>query len=194
MPRVGAFAADVFCLLVLFFIANLIIFGQNPEVTEELERFSEEMREHREAQDTLGPNEAGPQPTLSEEGQRLIRITYAVSLALVLFYFILSEVFTRGASPGKRLFKLRVIRTDPGQTHTPLALGATVMRSVIKAVSLALALTMQPVMLLLLFNYFFAFLTRDRRAVHDYLARTKVVSALDITTHENPPTSHGSAD
>ena len=194
MPRVGAFAADVFCLLVLFFIANFIIFSQNPEITEELQQLSEEIREHQQTREAVGPEEAGPPPRPSEEAQRLIRITYAVTLALILLYFILSEVFTGGASPGKRLFKLRVIRTDPGPAPAPLALGATVMRSVIKAVTLALALTMQPIMLLLLFNYFFAFLTRDRRAVHDYLARTKVVSALDITTHENPPTSHSSAD
>jgi uncharacterized RDD family membrane protein YckC len=189
MPRIGAFAADMFCLLILFFLANFLIFSQNPGVTQELEQFTEEMREFREA-----PDSGAPEPTLSEEAQRLIQITYAVSLALVLLYFMMSEAFTRGASPGKLLFKLRVIRTDPGQAHAPLPLGATVMRSVIKGISLTLAMTMQPLMLLLLFNYFFAFFTRDRRAVHDYLARTKVVASSDIVSYDHSSSGHGSAD
>lgn len=185
--RVGAFAADVFCILILFFAANLIIFSLNPEIADELERYTEEMREYQERrQEANGTEEQfGPPPTPSEEARGVIQITYVVSLALVLLYFILGEILTKGASPGKLLFRLRVIRTDPG-AGPGLALGATVLRSVIKAVSLALSMTLQPIMLIFLVNYFFAFFTQDRRAVHDYLARTKVISSPEASSHDIP--------
>ncbi len=196
MPRVGAFAADCFAILVLFFIANFIIFSQNPHITEELEEFSEEMRTYQEqVREANGTQEEfGPPPEPSEEAQRMIQITYAVSLGLVLVYFVLGEFFTKGASPGKLLFRLRVVRTDPGVRGDPLALSATMLRSVIKAISLALAMTMQPLMLLLLFNYLFAFFNQDRRAVHDLLARTKVVVTPGPYSHEHQATPQNPPD
>lgn len=186
-PRAAAFGADVLGILVLFFAANLVLFSQNTEVVEELERYTEEMREYQERRQAANGAEEdfGPPPVPSQEAQRLIQITYMVTLALILLYFVLGEVLTGGASPGKRLFRLRVVRTDPG-AGTNLALGATVIRSLIKAVSFALAMSLHPIMMLFLVNYLFAFFTRDRRAIHDYLARTAVVAIPQAPRHDTP--------
>ncbi len=185
MLRIGAFAADVFLIMVVVLtVTNFFVLRQNPEAAEELEQFSRESREYSEQLDEAdGDREAaGPAPELTEDARQLLQTTYIISLILILLYFVLSELLTKGASPGKLLFKIKVIRTDYGRPQ--LVAGATVLRSVIKAVTLALAIT-HPLLLVFLFNYFFAFLTQDRRAGHDFIARTKVVATPSNRSYGN---------
>ncbi len=187
MLRIGAFAADVFVIMALVLtVSNFFILRQDPDAAQQLEQYSEEIREYQEqVREANGDEEEfGPPPELTDEAKQLIQKTYIASLLMLLLYFVVGELLTKGASPGKLLFKLKVIRTDPGQPA--VAASATVLRSVIKAVTLALAVT-HPLLLIFLFNYFFAFLTQDRRAGHDFIARTKVVVKPSNFPHGSAP-------
>lgn len=182
MPRAGAFAADIFVVVLLVVtIVNFFVLSQNPDAVQALEEYTEEVREHQESNDTDEALEPPPPPP--EAVERLVRSIYITILLTLLIYFAAAELLTKGASPGKLLFKLQVVRTDAGET---LATSATVVRSVIKAVTLALAI-LHPLLLVFVFNYLFAFFTQERRAGHDYIARTRVIAKPSTSFYGQAP-------
>lgn len=90
----------------------------------------------------------------------------------VIAYFVLCERLMAGGSLGKSMLRLRVISLNTGR---PPSIWESFLRSLIKLCPFLAAV---PVVNVLLFaiNYFSPFGNRLRRAGHDWLARTLVVS------------------
>lgn len=94
-----------------------------------------------------------------------------ITSTLVSFaYFVLSERLTRGASLGKKMFRLRVISTLTGE---PPNLLQTISRSVWRACSVVPANIL--IALIVAADAHVPFFSYRRRAWHDKLARTEVI-------------------
>lgn len=91
-----------------------------------------------------------------------------------LAYFTLSESLTRGASFGKKIFRLRVISTLTGDSPRFLQ---TLSRSLWRACSVAPAGLLIGIAVTI--NAHVPFFSYRRRAWHDKLAHTEVVDAKD---------------
>lgn len=89
-----------------------------------------------------------------------------------LAYFTLSETLTRGASLGKRIFRLRVVSTVTGEPPNVLQ---SLSRSIWRACAVAPAGLL--VTLLVIIDAHVPFFAFRRRAWHDRLARTEVIDA-----------------
>lgn len=88
--------------------------------------------------------------------------SYAVSFTLIWFYY--GYFYSnRGATPGKSLMGLRVMRADTGENMTQL--GAFGRETVGKFCSA----------ILLMIGFIMAAFTADKRALHDYMFSTRVV-------------------
>lgn len=109
-----------------------------------------------------------PQYLPENEAQGMIVFLLVVMAMVTWFYFMVSETFSRGGSLGKSVFGLRVmsLRGAP-----PNALEAGV-RASIKALGFLLF-----VPALLILNVIVMVMNRQRRSLHDMMARTVVVAS-----------------
>ncbi|OIO59332.1 MAG: hypothetical protein COZ46_02710 [Verrucomicrobia bacterium CG_4_10_14_3_um_filter_43_23] len=103
---------------------------------------------------------------LTSQAQEMVQFMQGFVIMMFWFYFALSELLMKGGSLGKKIFSLRVISL---KTMNPPSFFDTFLRSGLKTMAL---LTLFPV---LLASYAIYLFTRERRAGHDYLARTVVI-------------------
>jgi uncharacterized RDD family membrane protein YckC len=125
---------------------------------------------------------AGKMPDLqmTDECQDLMASLSGTAFAVLMCYFIGSEVVWGGATLGKRVFGLRVARWPAGEPPTAIEILS---RNTLKSVSLLFWL--QCWLPLLMVELLPLCLRRTRRTAHDYLART-------IVTGDAPPPSEAS--
>lgn len=98
-------------------------------------------------------------PDLRGAGRALVRLA-AVDVPVAFAYFVLFNAL-RGATPGKRMLGLRIVRLD----GEPIGFAQAIGRQLADWLSKA---TMG-------FGYLLIALTPERRALHDYLAQTQVI-------------------
>jgi len=84
-----------------------------------------------------------------------------------LFWFVYSSFFLSvwGATPGKRLLGIRIVRSDGG----PLDWKLSLIRSLFSLVSADFAML----------GYLWGFFSKDRRTWHDRIAGTRAIRAKD---------------
>lgn len=93
-----------------------------------------------------------------------------ISILIIIIYwsyFTISEYLMKGSSPGKRIFKLRVV--DPNSS-CPLPFWRILLRSLIKTISLtqfAFALVFISIVMMLV--------SKKRIALHDWVAKSLVI-------------------
>lgn len=75
---------------------------------------------------------AGPSPLMDALGAWIVAIMGLISFLFLWGYYIFFEMFWNGQSPGKRLFHLRVIRTD----GTPISITESLVRNLVRIVDL----------------------------------------------------------
>ena len=107
-------------------------------------------------------------------------------------YFWLSDASARGATIGKRIFRIRVVGIDGQAFGAGRALARTAIKLLpwelvhlsafalsedLDAFSIIQSVGLTAANLLLLFYLWLAFVSRGRRSVHDVLADTRVVPA-----------------
>ncbi len=80
-------------------------------------------------------------------------------------YFFISELWFRGSSLGKLMFRLTVVARH---THEQPSLGSSFLRCWLKTLFLLIA----PILYLTLLPVFF---TKERRCLHDMLSKTQVI-------------------
>ncbi len=109
-------------------------------------------------------------------------IDYSHWLAIVLFwlYFFASETFMRGASLGKRIFRIQVIQVN---ALRPPPFLDSALRSMFKAVSV-LSFLFLPSLAISVINFSIPFFNSRRLAGHDFLCRTRVVEEVELEDPE----------
>lgn len=89
-------------------------------------------------------------------------VTYAGNL----IYTILLPVVWSGYTVGKRMVNIRIVRIDGNK----LGLGTMLMRNVVAGILYGLTFG-----ILVIVSAFMVGLRKDKRAIHDFVARTQVV-------------------
>lgn len=140
------------------------------------------MSEHMEAtMQAQAAGEAAPKlPDLAEQGDAInAMLNYGVEIFALcaLVYFVFCERFMAGGSVGKTMLRLRVISLNTGM---PPTIWESFLRGLVKVC---------PIVVPLFFvSYLLPFANRMRRAGHDWLARTLVVSDTNgYVPHVTPP-------
>ncbi|MGN0834307.1 MAG: RDD family protein [Candidatus Spyradosoma sp.] len=182
-PRMLAFLADAALALLFGVLATRLlvpVFAADtfPVFVETLREIA---HDYRETALSLADGNTGAAAAFSErvvekasrpevaDAQLFVSLTLSLT---ALAYFTLSETLTRGASLGKKIFRLRVVSTVTGGTPNVLQ---SLSRSIWRAC--AVAPTGLLVTLLLIVDAHVPFFAFRRRAWHDRLSRTEVVDA-----------------
>lgn len=118
----------------------------------------------------------------SDEMQDMTLYIFEILGLCTLVYFVLCERLMAGGSLGKSMFRLRVISLNTGGAPN---IWESFLRSLIKFFTLSV----HPVLWV---SYLLPFGNRLRRAGHDWLARTLVVSDVGgFVPHITPPRDRG---
>ena len=133
-----------------------------------------------------------PMPETGPELARTILWNFSIPSWL---YFILSDSSPRGATLGKRLLKLQVVRTDQQRVPFLSAVWRTAVKllpwELVHIFGFALSVDFNQISatqisgmvvanLLIVVYVILVVVTRGRRSIHDYVAQTEVKSASDI--------------
>ncbi len=159
--RFGALCLDLFLLVAVFglLVTQVILPQWHPGAMEE---FLELIQQHENAEEGAPP--PTPSPALEEAADTVNMIFFL----MVYFYFTFVPHFLGGGTLGMRIFNLRIQNMN---TPTPAPLRAHLIRGAIKTVCLQIFF---PLLTLL---FLVALRTPQRIALHDMLARTRVVRA-----------------
>lgn len=127
----------------------------------------------------------------SEQVHEMLFYCMEIVALCLLVYFVLCEQLMGGGSIGKSMFRLRVISLNTGR---PPNVWESFLRGIIKA-SLLASLLLPLLSLLFVVSYLLPFGNRMRRAGHDWLAHTLVVSDVGgYVPHIIPPRKRAEED
>lgn len=162
--RFLAFLLDFFLILTFVFMASthFIIPQFYPNSIEE---FKEIVHKKAASDTSLSEN---MNDNLTPELKSMARTLQVFALISFWFYFAVSEILTKGASLGKRVFSITVINK---YTLKPPSWIDSILRSGLKTLA---CLALFP---LLYINFLFAFFTKKNTTGHDILTKTIVISA-----------------
>lgn len=167
LPRILAFMMDGI-LVSAFGILLLTRILLPIHHSEGMHEFSELLADYaRQSEQAAETGSSGPPlPDLRESDAITTMFAFAQTTLLLLFwaYFLANEWFLKGATLGKKTFGLQAVSAFSGEAPT---LWECLLRTAFKS----LALVGHPIMLI---NFVIALFNRDRRAGHDFLARTRV--------------------
>lgn len=104
--------------------------------------------------------------------QGALAVANVLSFCFVFLYFAFTPILLKGGTMGMRTFNLRIQQKD---TNLPAPVSALIIRSLIKS---AFLLVFFPLLTLL---YLYALKTKQRLALHDLAARTRIVRAPAFT-------------
>ncbi|MCH8473862.1 MAG: RDD family protein [Opitutales bacterium] len=173
LPRFSAFCADM-CVIIFLFITVLYVFLPRiyPAESQALQEYQEEVTQHHEEAQRAHERgeEPPPAPEPSESVARYANILHMSLLLTIFLYFFLSEKLSRGSSPGKMLFRLKVVLREAPQRPLPGIVSA--LRALVKTSFFIL-----PPLLVL---FAFVFFQPQRRGLHDLFARTILVRPLPV--------------
>lgn len=157
--RFGALCLDLILLIAVFgLVATKIILPQwHPGAMND---FIEMIEEFENSDDSTPPTPASPALL---EAARTINLLFFLS---IFFYFTFVPLLMGGGTLGMRIFNLRI---QDAKTGMPAPFRAHLVRGSIKTICLQVLF---PALTLL---FLFALRTRQRIAIHDMLAGTRVV-------------------
>lgn len=147
-------AAYLFDRLILLCLISFVTLPWNGKLSEMQTAAQAEMKRVSAA----GPQE--PEKVNWEVLRRFVLVMSAIEVPITFTYFILFNTL-RGATPGKRLFGLRIVRLD----GSDISLGQAIGRQ------FGYWLSFLPVGM----GFLMIAMTPERRALHDLVARTQVV-------------------
>ncbi|MCC5789277.1 MAG: RDD family protein [Opitutales bacterium] len=171
LPRFSAFCADM-CVIIFLFITVLYVVlpRMYPTESQALQEYQEEVAQHNE--EAQRANQRGedppPPPEPNEDVLRYGNILHMSLLGIIFLYFFLGEKLSRGSSPGKMLFRLKVVLQ--AAPHRPLPGIVSALRALTKT-----AFFIVPPLLVL---FAFVFFQPQRRGLHDLLARTILMRTM----------------
>ncbi|MGF1483093.1 MAG: RDD family protein [Opitutales bacterium] len=167
--RMVAFLLDFVLVFVLTgLILEKVVWPQFEGGKAELLAYSEDFF-HVWVESSGEPDLLAALPEPSEQLKQLLGTSHMTVLLTFWMGFFLGDTLMGGRSLGKRVFRLRVVPRDRlGSLH----LAEGLLRSGLKT----LTLVPFPVLPLLLVNYLIPLLTSRRRAGHDFLCRSWVIS------------------
>ena len=170
LPRFSAFCADM--VVVIFLSVTFVsVFLPRfyPEESQAFAEYTEQLSEYRvqasEARES--GEEPPPIPEPTPEFEKYRNIQFMVFLTILFLFFFLGEKLSRGSSPGKMLFRLRVVLKDAPEQPLPGIVSA--LRALVKTSLFIFA----PLVVL----FALVFFQSQRRGLHDLLARTVLIRA-----------------
>ncbi len=170
LSRMLAFLMDIALLAALsvFLLLKVLLPAEHPKGIQDVMSAAETYMEGVQAAELSG-EQPPPFPDLTGNPHVNEMAQYAMSalLFITMGYFTLMEVCLRGATLGKRTFRLRTINADTG---LPCGIFDHFLRSMIKTV------TLLAVIPFLWFSYLTPLFNKNRSAGHDYVSRTVVIA------------------
>lgn len=162
--RILGFLLDLLLItmITIFICSKFLLPDQFPEELKMLTQYIESVKQA----DAAGTS----RPAVLEVSagvENMMRYIINITIVMYWAYFTLNGMFLRGASLGKRVFKLTVVDS---QTYMPASFFQNLSRSGLKSASLLYAF---PIAFFI--NYLVTFFNANRMAGHDYLCRTRVV-------------------
>lgn len=172
--RILAFTLDLVLIgsLVLMLLSTFVIPKKYPAQMKELQGIIQSYTDEPKETRAIRTEE------FSSDLTAMIAAMQAFTLLSFWLYFSISEIFSEGASLGKKIFSLQVINLKSAQRPR---FFDSLLRGSLKTLSL---LAFFP---FLIVNYFLFFFTQGNRAGHDFLCNTIVVvrtSEMELDENE----------
>ena len=172
--RIMAFIMDV-SLVTLFTLFILVRVLLPEQYSDAIIAFNQAVEVYSaQVEQAAQEDKASPAPPEISKDERIVEM-FAYSQGLMILtlwlYFAASEIFLGSSTLGKKTFGLITLSTLKNESKPRLS--QNIVRSGLKSISIY----SHPVFLI---NYIVAFFTKDNRAIHDLLCRTKVCSRINL--------------